>query len=103
MKVDVQDKLILKAVVTAASVHDSQAFDELIEPGDPVVDADSAYSSAAIAAELAEKKVEAQINEKGTRGHPLTDEQKAGSRETSKTRSRVEHVFAQMSGSMKAL
>ena len=103
VKVDVQDKLILKAVVTAASVHDSQAFDELIEPGDPVVDADSAYSSAAIAAELAEKKVEAQINEKGTRGHPLTDEQKAGSRETSKTRSRVEHVFAQMSGSMKAL
>ncbi|MBK8091254.1 MAG: transposase [Verrucomicrobiaceae bacterium] len=37
------------------------------------------------------------------RGHPLTDEQKASNREKSRTRSRVEHVFAQMSGSMKAL
>lgn len=103
VKVDVADKLILKAVVTSASVHDSQAFDELIEPGDKVVYADSAYSSASINAELAAKNVEEQINEKGTRGHPLTEEQKARNREKSKTRSRVEHVFAQMSGSMKAL
>jgi transposase, IS5 family len=103
VKVDVQDKLIIKAVVTPASVHDSQAFDELIEPGDRVVFADSAYKSAAIDAQLAAKDVEPQINEKGTRGHPLTSEQKANNREKSKTRSRVEHVFAQMSGSMKAL
>ncbi len=103
VKVDVEDKLILKAVVTTASVHDSQAFDELIEPGDRVVYADSAYKSAAIDAQLAAKEVEPQINEKGSRGHPLTEEQKASNREKSKTRSRVEHVFAQMSGSMKAL
>ena len=103
VKVDVKDKLILKAVVTPASVHDSQALDELIEEGDRVVYADSAYTGAPIEAALAAKNVEAQINEKGTRGHPLTDEQKAGNRGKSRTRSRVEHVFAQMSGSMKAL
>lgn len=103
VKVDVRDKLILKAIVTAASVHDSQALDELIEPGDRVVYADSAYCGAPIEAALAAKKVEPQINEKGTRGHRLTDEQKARNREKSRTRSRVEHVFAQMSGSMKAL
>ena len=103
VKVDVKDKLILKAAVTPASVHDSQAFDELIEAGDKVVYADSAYGSAAIAAGPAPKNVEPQINEKGTRGHPLADGQKAGNREKSKTRSRVEHVFAQMSGGMKAL
>lgn len=103
VKVDVADKLILKAVVTPASVHDSQALDALIEPGDKVVYADSAYSSAALNAGLVVKNVAPQINEKGTRGHPLTDEQKAGNRAKSKTRSRVEHVFAQMSGSMKAL
>ncbi|MBK8090678.1 MAG: transposase [Verrucomicrobiaceae bacterium] len=82
-----------------------------------------AYSGAPIEAALATKNVEPQINEpersgdrqpqaarrvsaanqKGTRGHPLTDEQKASNREKSRTRSRVEHVFAQMSGSMKAL
>jgi IS5 family transposase len=103
VKVDVKDKLILKAVITAASVHDSQAFDELIDAGDHVVYADSAYSGEPIAAVLAAKNVEPQINEKGSRGHPLTDEQKASNREKSRTRSRVEHVFAQMSGSMKAL
>jgi len=37
VKVDVRDKLILKAVVTAAHVHDSQALAELIEEGDIVV------------------------------------------------------------------
>lgn len=103
VKVDVRDKLILKSVITAANVHDSQAFDELIEEGDRVVYADSAYQSAKIAATLAEKKVEPQINEKGSRGHPLSEEQTASNREKSRTRSRVEHVFAQMSGSMKAL
>jgi IS5 family transposase len=103
VKVDVRDKLILKAVITPASVHDSQAFEALIEEGDRVVYADSAYSGAPIEAALAAKNVEPQINEKGTRGHPLSDEQKASNREKSRTRSRVEHVFAQMSGSMKAL
>lgn len=103
VKVDVQDKLILKAVVTAASVHDSQALAELIAAGDRVVYADSAYAGAPVAAALAAQNVEPQINEKGTRGHPLTEAQKAGNREKSQTRSRVEHVFAQMRGSMKAL
>jgi len=103
VKVDVKDKLILAAVVTAASVHDSQVIDQLVKEGDKVVYADSAYKSAQIDAELEAKKLEEQINEKGTRGHPLTDEQKASNREKSKIRARVEHVFAQMSGSMKAL
>jgi len=103
VKVDVKDKLILKAVITAASVHDSQAFDVLIHESDRVVYADSAYSGAPIEAALAAKNVEPQINEKGTRGQPLNEEQKASNREKSRTRSRVEHVFAQMSGSMKAL
>ena len=84
-------------------MHDSQAFDELIDEGDRVVYADSAYAGAPIAAALATKKVEPQINEKGTCEHPLNEAQKASNREKSKTRSRVEHMFAQMSGSMKAL
>jgi len=103
VKVDVRDKLILKAVITPASVHDSQALGELIDEGDQVVYADSAYSGEPIEAALAAKNVEPQINQKGTRGHPLSEEKKASNREKSKTRSRVEHVFAQMRGSMKAL
>jgi IS5 family transposase len=33
------------------------------------------------------------VNEKGYRGHPLTEEQKENNRIKSKTRARVEHVF----------
>lgn len=103
VKVDVKDKLIIDAVITPASVHDSQVIDQLVKEGDKVVYADSAYKSAQIDGELEAKNVKGQINEKGTRSHPLTEEQKASNREKSKVRSRVEHVFAQMSGSMKAL
>ena len=65
--------------------------------------ADSACRSATIDAALAARNVEPRINEKGTRGHPLTEGQKAGNREKSRIRSRVEHVFAQMGGRMKGL
>lgn len=103
VKVDVEDKLILKAIVTAANVHDSQALPALVEEGDRVVYADSAYQTSPIKAVLAQKQVEPQINERGTHVRPLSEQQKASNREKSKIRSRVEHVFAQMRGSMKAL
>lgn len=103
VKVDVADKLILKATVTAANVHDSQALPELVEEGDEVVYADSAYHTSPIKADLAQKQIEPRINERGTHVRPLSEEQKAANRQKSKTRSRVEHVFAQMRGSMKAL
>jgi IS5 family transposase len=43
------------------------------------------------------------VNEKGYRGHPLTEEQKENNRIKSKTRARVEHVFGFMEQSMKGL
>jgi IS5 family transposase len=103
VKVDVKDKLILAAVVTPASTHDSQAFAELVTEQDKVVYADSAYAGGPIEAELESRKLRGEINEKGTRGHALTEAQKESNRLKSKTRARVEHVFAQMTGSMKAL
>lgn len=103
LKVDVADKLILKAVVTSANVHDSQAVPQLVEQGDVVFYADSAYQTAPIKAHLAGLQVQAQINERGTQKKALSEEQKESNRQKSKTRSRVEHVFAQMRGSMHAL
>ena len=44
-----------------------------------------------------------QINEKGFKDHPLTDEQKASNRQKSKTRALVEHVFGFMTNSMDAM
>ena len=103
VKVDVADKLILAGVTTAANVHDSQQIAGLVGEGDRVVYADSAYSSATIAAGLAGKNVEGQICEKATRAAALTEAQKISNRGKSRVRSRVEHVFAQMTGSMRAL
>lgn len=43
------------------------------------------------------------VHEKGYRGKPLTDEQKASNKEKSKTRARVEHIFGFMEQSMNGL
>jgi transposase, IS5 family len=104
---DEKNKLIQSYLITDAAVHDSQALDPLLdhntdENGEkrPVY-ADSAYRSAGKEAALKEAQIESQIHEKGTKGKPLTDEQKASNRIKSKTRARVEHIFgsqAQMGG-----
>jgi IS5 family transposase len=104
---DAQNKLIRAYEVTAASVHDSQVFDQLLDHNTDengqkrAAYADSAYRSKEQEERLQANEIESQICEKGVRGTPLTDEQKASNRKKSKTRSRVEHIFgaqAQMGG-----
>lgn len=104
---DQTHKLIQNFTVTDAAVHDSQAIDDLLDKeadanGDkrPVY-ADSAYRSKEREADLAQQNITSQICEKGGRGHPLSEAQKADNHQKSKVRSRVEHVFgaqAQMGG-----
>ena len=107
VNVDAEHKMIREFEVTAASVHDSQVFDELLDQSKDengnkrAVFADSAYRSKEQEARLEVVGIESQVCEKGSRGHPLTEEQKAANHQKSKTRSRVEHVFgaqAQMGG-----
>ncbi len=104
---DAKNKLIRAYAVTAASVHDSQVFDELLDQSTDedgqkrAAYADSAYRSKEQEERLQANGIESQICEKGARGKPLTEEQKAANRQKSKTRVRVEHVFgaqAQMGG-----
>ncbi len=103
VKVDVADKLILDGMTTSAEVHDSQPTTQLIKEGDNELWAESAYTGGKIEEDLAAKHVEPQICEKGTRAAALTEEQKKSNHQKSRVRSRVEHVFAQMTGSMRAL
>jgi IS5 family transposase len=98
---DQATKLIQRYEVTPAHVHDSQVFETLLdtETADAkgrkrAAYADSAYRSQAHEERLAGIGVDSQIHEKGSRAAPLTDEQKAGNREKSKVRARVEHLFA---------
>lgn len=102
VKVDNSSKIIVDYVVTDASVHDSREIVGLIDKADEEVYADSAYCGEDLHTEILEKnpEVKLQINEKGYRGRPLTDGQKAGNREKSRTRARVEHVFGHITNSM---
>jgi IS5 family transposase len=108
VKVDADSKLIVSFEVTGASVHDSQVMVDLLDEKDKVVNADSAYVGENIEREIREKldndetkePVALNINEKGYRNKPLTDEQKASNREKSRVRARVEHVFGFMTMTM---
>ena len=100
---DLESKLIVRAAVTTASEHDSQALEALTCPGDPATWADSAYTGAHCQGILANKGIVGHICEKGTRGHELTKGQKRSNRAKSRQRVRVEHIFAFMTGSMRAM
>lgn len=100
VNVDEAYKLIQDYAVTEASLHDSNVFEQLLDHG---VDeqgkkrpayADSAYRSAQREQELVNVSIESHIHEKGVKGAPLNDTQKESNRIKSRTRVRVEHVFA---------
>lgn len=100
--VDAEHKLIRTFEVTPANVHDSQVFDDLIDPdnADPGVWADSAYRSEETEAVLDQAGYESHICEKGQAGQSLSSEQEARNRKRSKVRSRVEHIFGFQQNSM---
>lgn len=104
-KVDTKSKFINKYVVTDASVHDSQALDDLLEEKDKdqELHADSAYTGEEQNKTIAKYEMKNNVHEKGYRNKPLTEEQKANNTKKSKIRARVEHVFGFMEQSMNGL
>lgn len=101
VKVTAKTKLIDDYVVTDASVHDSQALEDLVKKGDGQLWADSAYTGNPIEEVLVEKEIEGKIHEKGYRNRPLTEEKKISNREKSRVRVRVEHIFGYITNSMR--
>ena len=104
-KVDTKSKLIDTYEVTDASVHDSQTLDDLLTPNDSGQDfhADRAYTGEEQEKVIENYGLKNQVNKKGYRNKPLTDEQKANNKAKSKIRARVEHVFGFMEQSMHGL
>ena len=105
IKVDNKNKLIESYTTTNASVHDSQTLDELLNEKDEgqALWADSAYTGKKQEKVIAKYKVINNINEKGYRNKPLTEEQEKSNKKKSKIRARVEHVFGFMEQSMNNL
>jgi IS5 family transposase len=101
VKADRTTKLIEDDEVTDASVHDSQTVEDLVETGDGILHADSAYTGEAIETILAEHGVKGEICEKGYRNHPLTKAQKKRNHKKSTSRVRVEPIVGFMTTTMK--
>jgi IS5 family transposase len=95
IQVDVKHKFVRDYVVTDASVHDSQVFEEILDEDNSSCDvyADSAYRSKETEDKLKKEGFRPHLQRKGNKGHKLTEWEKQGNRTRSKTRSRVEHVF----------
>jgi IS5 family transposase len=95
INIDVDYGFIRQYFVTDASVHDSQAFTQILDDLNAGLGvwADSAYRSAGIEWLLLLLDWASHIHERPYRNHPLSDEQKEKNKERSKTRSHIEHVF----------
>jgi IS5 family transposase len=102
VKADQKSKLIETYTVTAASVHDSQEVENLLNQEDKgqTLHADKAYSREPVAKIAAAYQMENHIHQTGRQGRPLTEEQKASNRAKSKVRARVEHIFGFIENSM---
>jgi len=93
---DAKHKLIRAYDVTDASEHDSKKLEKLLNKANTSDDvyADSAYRSAEIEARLADRGFNSRIHVRGSRNHPLSTAKRSANRTKSRTRVRVEHVFA---------
>ena len=100
--IDRKHKLVRRYAVSAASVHDSQKLEDVLDPDNTAsgVWADSAYRSKESEEMLAERAMKSHIHRRGSRGKPLTPRQEAANKTRSKVRARVEHVFGNQHNSM---
>jgi transposase, IS5 family len=92
---DARHKLIRDYEVSAASVHDSQEFDDLLNKGNTSSDvyADSAYRSAEIEQKLKARGFRSRIHKRGRRNRPLSEAETEANHRKSKVQARIEHVF----------
>ena len=102
VNVDRRHKLIRRYKVTDASVHDSQALDDILDETNTASDlwADSAYRSAETEEKLAGRGLRSRIHRKAHRNRPLSKREKQGNKTRSKVRARVEHVFGAQANDM---
>lgn len=93
--IDVKHKFIRGYDVTAASVHDSQCFKQLLDGGNSrrTVYADSAYRSDEHERMLKRRRFASRVHHRVWKDQRLTKRQQKENRARSRIRARVEHVF----------
>ena len=78
---------------TSANVADVNKFGELLHGGEERVHGDSAYHSKDLKAQAEASGLQFNVNERGTKSHPLTAAQKARNRRFSRVRAIGEHPY----------
>ena len=95
IKIDQGSKIITEYQVTTASVHDSDALEDLLDEsgaGKPLW-GDSAYTGKRCAKVIRKYRMKNLTHKKGYRNKLLSEYQKKKNHQKSKIRARVEHVF----------
>lgn len=102
---DVRHKVARKSIVTDASVHDTNHFEDLLDATNTAreVSADKGYVDGAREARLTEAGWRVKVQRKAKPGRALSACQKGRNTRIARVRARVEHVFAglhQMGGQL---
>src|ERR1700731_473363 len=120
--VDRRHKFVRRYVVSDASVHDSQKFEDVLDSSNTAsgvwakrakgsvkrslmewrAEGDSAYRSDDIEEKLAERGLKSRIHRRAYRNRELSEAQKAANTTHSKVCARVEHVFDDQKNGMGA-
>jgi IS5 family transposase len=102
LSVDVKYKLVRQYAVTAANLHDSQRFGQLLDEAQrhaPVY-GDGAYRSTERVQQLQRRGFIERLHYKGHKHRPLNKLQRRANHARSRIRGRVEHVFGFQENSM---
>jgi transposase, IS5 family len=102
IKADIKTKLITMYKVTPANVLEGDVLPDLLELGDrgQKIYGDKAYYDKENEALLKRKGINSRLHVKGYRYQKVTRKQLSSNTIKSKTRARIEHIFAFMSNSM---
>lgn len=96
VSVGMRHQLVRKSAITAAAVHDTRHFEDLLDATHTSreVSADKGYVDGEREARLTEAGWRVKVQHKAKRGKPLSACQKGRNTRIAKVRARVEHVFA---------
>jgi len=99
INVDVKHKVVRRYAVSDAALNDRRQLEAVLDPNNTsrALWADANYRSRDQEASLKEQGYRSYIQRQGQAKKPLTERQKAANHRRSKTRIRVEHIFAQQS------
>ncbi len=99
INVDVKHKVIRRFAVSNAALNDRRLLEDVLDENNTsrALWADANYRSRDQEASLKKQRYRSHIQRQGQAKKPLNERQKAANHRRSKTRIRVEHVFAQQS------